>query len=295
LVAERYCGACLATVSDHPAPPWQADRMTDQWFATNRWWWDERVPIHVGSGLYDVAGFLADPRATTLRPFEVDEVGDVAGKTLVHPQCHFGLDTLSWARRGARVTGIDFSQPAVDEAADVARRAGLAAEFVLGNVYDAVDLVKGRTFDVVYTGLGALTWLPDIALWARVMAELAAPGGALYLAEFHPVHAIFGDDDLSVQHPYFHDDPLRLDAAGTYADLHATTEANTTYEWAHGLGEVISAILGAGFTVELFHEFDYTLFPRWPFLVRSGHGTFRLPEGMPSLPLMYSLRARKPG
>ncbi len=268
--------------------------MRDEWVELNRTWWDERAPIHVASEFYDLEGFLADPEADTLRPFEVAEVGDVAGRTLVHPQCHFGMDTLSWARRGATATGIDFSAPAVAAANDAARAAGLAADFVAGNVYDAVDLVGGRTFDVVYTGLGAITWLPDIERWAQVMAALASPGGMLYLAEFHPVHSILGDDDLTVTYPYFHDrdEPLTWDEPGTYADLEAATEHNRTVEWHHGLGAVVSAVIDAGFTVELLHEFDYTLFPRWPFLVQDGKA-YRMPEGMPSIPLMYSLRATR--
>lgn len=269
-------------------------RVRDEWVELNRAWWDERAPIHVDSGFYDLQGFLADPARSTLRPFEIDEVGDVAGRTLVHPQCHFGLDTLSWARRGATVTGIDFSEPAVAAANEAASTAGLAAEFVAGNVYDAVDLVDGRTFDVVYTGLGAVNWLPDIRRWAQVMAALAAPGGVFYIAEFHPLHSILGDDDLTVTYPYFHDadDPLTWEEGGTYADLGAETANNRTVEWHHGLGEVVTALVDAGFRVELLHEFAHTLFPRWPFLVQRGD-EYHLPEGTPSIPLMYSLRARR--
>jgi len=268
--------------------------MREDWADLNRRWWDERAPIHVASEFYDLQGFLDDPDKTTLRPFEIDEVGDVAGRTLVHPQCHFGLDALSWARRGATVTGIDFSAPAVAAANDAAAASGLTAEFVAGNVYDAVELVGGRTFDIVYTGLGAINWLPDIERWARVMAALAAPGGMLYLAEFHPLHSILGDDDLTVTYPYFHDtdEPLTWDEPGTYAQLDAATEHNRTVEWHHGLGAVVTAVIDAGFTVEMLHEFDYTLFPRWPFLVQEGD-TYRLPPEMPSLPLMFSLRAHK--
>jgi SAM-dependent methyltransferase len=269
--------------------------MSEDWQKLNRAHWDERVPINVASEFYDVEGFIDGSHHTTLQPFEIDEVGDVAGKTLVHPQCHFGKDTLSWARLGATVTGIDFSTPAVEAAAEVAARAGLEAEFLVGDVHDAPALVGGRTFDVVYTGLGALNWLPDIHRWARVMASLAAPGGMLYLAEFHPVHGIFGDDDLTVTYPYFQAEPFVWDEPGSYADLTADTTNNRTVEWAHGLGEVVSAVIDAGFTVELLHEFDYTLFPRWPFLVKHGRDAYRLPEGTPSLPLMYSLRARRAG
>jgi len=270
--------------------------MREDWADLNRRWWDERAPLHVAGDFYDLAGFLADPAASRLRPFEVDEVGDVAGRSLVHPQCHFGLDTLSWARRGARVVGLDFSAPAVGTARDAARQAGVEAEFLIGDVHDAVDLVSGRTFDVVYTGLGAINWLPDIARWARVMAALTAPGGFLYLAEFHPVHMILGDDDLTVCRPYFHDReaPLAFDDPGTYADHDAATEHNRTVEWTHGLGSVVTAVIEAGLTVELLHEHDHTLFPRWPFLVQED-GAYRMPADMPSLPLMYSLRARKHG
>lgn len=272
--------------------------MRDEWVELNRSWWDERVPIHTASELYDLPGFLADPEATTLRPFEIEEVGDVDGLTLFHPQCHFGMDSLSWARRGARVTGLDFSAAAVAAAHAAAGDAGLDARFVTGNVYDAVDAVDGRTFDVVYSGLGAINWLPDIGRWAQVMGALVRPGGTFYLAEFHPVGAVFGDEDLVVTYPYFRSDdtPMVFDEPGTYAQLDARTEHNRTVEWTHPLGSVVSAVIEAGLTIELFHEFDYTLYPRWPFLVRRGHrNAFHLPDDVPSLPLMYSLRARKPG
>jgi SAM-dependent methyltransferase len=262
--------------------------VTGDWLETNRELWDERVPIHVGGEFYDVEAFLAG--ASTLRDFEIEELGDVDGATLVHPQCHFGLDTLSWARRGARVTGLDFSGPAAQAARDLAARAGIAAEFVHANVYDAVEALGGRTFDVVYTGLGALNWLPDLERWARTMAALLAPGGRFYLAEFHPITDVFADDDLTIVRSYFNPDPVEWDEPGTYADLTAQTEHNRSVEWQHGLGEVVSTLIAVGLRLELLHEHDHTLFPRWPLLVRDGP-IWRLPEGTPSLPLMYSLRA----
>jgi SAM-dependent methyltransferase len=261
------------------------------WRETNRRLWDERVPIHVDSEFYDVEGFLAG--ASTLRPFEVREVGDVAGATLVHPQCHFGLDTLSWARRGAQVTGLDFSAPAIEAARDLAGRASLDAEFVHADLYDAPEALGGRRFNVVYTGLGAIIWLPDIERWARTMAALLAPGGRFYLTEFHPVTDIFADEDLSVAHPYFIEGAVTYEEPGTYADLAAPTEHNRSVEWHHGLGEVVSALIAAGLRIEMLREHDHTLFPRWPFLVRHG-AVWRLPEGTPSLPLMFSVRATLP-
>lgn len=281
-----------AIVARHPLESARLATMTETWRALNRAWWDERVPIHSESNFYDVAGFLADPEAFTVQPFEVEQSGDVTGRTLVHLQCHFGLDTLSWARRGAQVTGLDFSAPAVEAANEIAARAGIDARFVAGDVYDAVELLGDRQFDITYTGLGALDWLPDIRRWAAVMAALTRPGGTFYIAEFHPIHCVFGDDDLTVAHPYFTTVAQQWDDDGSYADEGAKTVHNTTLEWLHGLGEIVTALIEAGFTVEFLHEYDYLLFPRWPFLVHDG-STYRFPPGMPSLPLMYSLRARR--
>ena len=265
----------------------------DEWLEANRANWDERVPIHAGGEFYDVASFKEGQER--LRPFEIEEVGDVSGRDLVHLQCHFGIDTLSWARRGARVVGLDFSAPAVEEASKLAAELSLDAEFVRSDVYDAQSALGGRAFDVVYTGLGALNWLPDIRRWAGVVAALLRPGGFLYLSEFHPITWVFGDDDLTVVDDYFQsEEPYVWDEPGTYADLEAETVHNTTYEWNHTLGDVVSAVIEARLVLEFLHEHDYTLFPRWPFLEKSGFDAYRLPEGAPRLPLMYSLQARKP-
>jgi SAM-dependent methyltransferase len=264
----------------------------DEWREVNRANWDERVPIHVSGEFYDVASFKGGQER--LQPYEIDEVGDVTGKELLHLQCHFGIDTLSWARRGARVTGLDFSAPAVEAARGLASDMGLEATFVASDVYEAVDATGSRTFDIVYTGRGAIIWLPDIGQWAEVVADLLKPGGFLYLTEFHPFTDVFGDEDLSVEYDYFQDENPRVwEEPGTYADFDAETSNNVTYEWNHTLGDVVSAVSAAGLNVELLHEYDYTTFPRWPILEKSGFDTYRLPEGTPRIPLMYSLRARK--
>jgi SAM-dependent methyltransferase len=262
--------------------------MSDEWRALNQAFWDERVPIHVAGRFYDVEGFKAGRE--TLRPFELEETGAVAGHDLLHLQCHFGQDTLAWARHGARVSGLDFSAPAIEAARRLADEMGIAADFVAADVYDAVEALGNRRFDVVYTGLGAINWLPDIDGWARVVAALLRPGGFLYLAEFHPFSAVFADEELTARYPYFHSEPFEWDDSGTYADLEARTENNRVQEWIHGLGKVVTALVAAGLRIEFLHEHDYTLFPQWPFLEEEG-GNYRLPEGMPSLPLMYSLRA----
>jgi len=266
----------------------------DDWSDLNRRMWDERVPIHLTSALYDVASFRNGERPVRLRDFELVEVGDVRDRELVHLQCHIGTDTLSWAWLGARVVGLDFSPAAVDAARTLARDIGVDAEFVCGDALDA-PAVLGRTFDIVYTGLGAIIWLPDITRWAAVCASLLRPGGFLYVAEFHPFIRIFAwEGDRVVDHDYFDRSPTYDDSTGTYADLDAPTVHNASYEWHHTLGDVVTAVARAGLVVELLHEHDHTLYPRWPWLVVGDDAIFRTPPGMPRLPLKYSLRARKP-
>lgn len=265
----------------------------DEYLAVNRAMWDERVPIHVESEFYDVAGFRAGGQ--TLRDFELAEMGDVAGKTLVHLQCHFGLDTLSWARRGAKVTGLDFSQPAVDAASKLAEEVGIDARFVAADVYDAAEAL-GDTYDIVYTGLGALVWLPDLKRWSEVVTSLLKPGGVLYLAEFHPVGNMLDDaEGTTVAYDYFNADPVVWDEPGTYAQLDAATKRNRSIEFEHGLGEVVTAITTAGLRVEFLHEHDFTLFPRFASLEVSKESfglAYRFAAGRPRVPLMYSLRAK---
>jgi SAM-dependent methyltransferase len=261
------------------------------WRAVNRANWDERVPIHTAGDFYDVAGFLGGKDA--LRDFEISEVGNVTGKTLLHLQCHIGLDTLSWARRGATVTGLDFSAPAVAAARDLAERIGAdTARFVTSDVYDAVDALDARTFDIVYTGLGSLCWLPDVDRWARTVAALVARGGFLYLAEFHPFADILAADGRTVEFDYFRRDPTVWDEPGTYADAAAETTETVTIEWQHGLGEVVSALVAAGLRLGFLHEYDFSLFPRFPILDKGDSG-YRFPAGQPRVPLLYSLRATK--
>ncbi|MFD0783531.1 class I SAM-dependent methyltransferase [Micromonospora azadirachtae] len=249
------------------------------WREANRANWDERVPVHAAGDFYDLPGFIAG--RDTLCDFELAEIGEVRGKTLLHLQCHIGLDSLSWARRGATVTGLDFSRPAVDVANALASRIGsTTARFLTADVYDAVQALDGRTFDIVYTGFGALCWLPDIAGWAQTAAKLVAPGGFLYLAEFHPVADVLADDGRTVEENYFQRDPIVVDAPGTYADPDAPITASLTFEWLHGIGEVVSALAAAGLRLEFLHEHD------------SGH--FRFPAGLP-VPQVYSLRAARIG
>jgi SAM-dependent methyltransferase len=259
--------------------------------AANRANWDERVPIHLASAFYDVEGFRTG--RLSLEPFELAEVGDVSGRDLVHLQCHFGLDTLSWAQLGAEATGLDFSEPAVESARRLAAEMGIDARFVCADVLDA-PCALGAEYDIVYTGHGALNWVPDLDRWADGVAALLRPGGFVYLSEFHPASWVVDEREPRLVGDYFDRGPHRWDEPGTYADPEAVTTHNVTYEWNYGLGEVVSVLTGRGLFLEFLHERPYTLFPAFPWLDRHDDGTYRPRDGAPRVPLMYSLRATKP-
>lgn len=261
-------------------------------FRLNRDWWDERVAMHMSGSFYDVDGFVAG--RSTLRPFEVTEMGSVAGATLVHLQCHFGLDTLSWAREGAVVTGVDFAPAAVAAGRELARRSGIEAEFAEAAVYDAVRVLRGRSFDVVYTSIGSIIWLPDIARWAATVAALMVPGGRFYMAEFHPFSVVLGEEDLAVTDSYFDPGPFVQDESGSYADPDAQAEHRQSVTWHHTIGSVVSALAQAGLRIEFLHEHSYALRARWPFLERRPDRTFHMPADRPQVPLLYSLKATRP-
>ena len=263
--------------------------------AANRRLWDARTTIHVGSSYYDVAGFRAG--RNTLHDLERAEVGDVAGRTLLHLQCHFGLDTLSWARLGARVTGVDFSPEAIAEARRLAAEVGLAARFVDSEIY-ALPEVLDETFDVVFTSYGALCWLPDISRWCEVAAAFVRPGGFLYVAEMHPTAMTLSDQpgvrDLRIGYPYWSgSDPMRFEEEGTYADYDAPIKL-PEYVWNYGLGDLVSGLIDAGLVLEFLHEHDRTVYQQLPFLQQGADGWWRLPDTMPVLPLLFSLRASRP-
>jgi SAM-dependent methyltransferase len=262
----------------------------DDYLAANKALWEEWTAIHETSSLYDLEGFKAG--GSRLRTYEVDEVGEVTGKSLLHLQCHFGIDTLSWARLGARVTGADFSDRAIQLARSLAAELGLAATFVCSDLYD-LPAVLDEQFDVVYTSHGVLGWLPDLERWAGVVAHFLRPGGVFYLTEIHPVAQAFAEEPgLRLGYPYFpRPEPLASPVQGSYADPTAQVRQPVEYWWAHSMGEIVSAVAGAGLRIQFLHEFPFVEWPV-PFLVRHDDDTWRLPpDAGGELPLSFSLRA----
>lgn len=266
--------------------------------------WEDRVPVHAASQSYDLPGLAAEPtRLSGVVARDRDRIGDLTGKDVLHLQCHIGTDTLSLMRLGAAsATGLDFSPSALAVARDLAAAAGVAIAYVESEVYDASAALGGRTFDLVYSGTGAINWLPDIRGWARVVASLLRPGGVLHLHEGHPVLWTIDhertDDLLVMRFPYFETvTPIESDQPGTYTDGDASGIAHTAVvEWNHGLGEIVQAVIDAGLTVTLLHELTYCDWVALPAVMEriDTDGESRLRAQPERLPLTYTLRAQKP-
>ncbi|SCL25429.1 Methyltransferase domain-containing protein [Micromonospora pallida] len=268
----------------------------------NRANWDERAAAHAASPDYAVDRFAADPAfLSSVVRFDLPRLGDVAGLRGVHLQCHIGTDTVSLARLGATMTGLDFSGPALAQARRLAGIAGVDVDFVEADVYDAADVLDAGGYDLVFTGIGALCWLPSVARWAEVVARLLKPGGRLFIREGHPV--LWAVDDrrtdglLALKYPYFETvEPTVCDEGGTYVATDAVFTHNVTHDWNHGMGEIISAVLAAGMRVTSFVEHDSAPWQALPGRMTLGDDEeWRLTERPARLPLTYTLQAVRTG
>ena len=266
-------------------------------FETIRRNWNERTPIHAASKFYDVAGFKSG--RITLTDIEMDEIGSVAGKSLLHLQCHFGMDTMSWARLGASVTGVDISDAAIELALEFNQELGLDARFVRANVYD-LPAILDETFDIVYTALGALCWLPDLNAWANVVAQHLKQGGMLYILDGHPTSHTFesvrspkGDHRLKPIHPYFSDSGGTFYGGGGYTYTGSETLESPSYEWQHSMSDIVNAILGAGLKLEWLNEFAVSGYRAFPQMSHHDDGWWRLDDAHGTIPFLYSIKATK--
>ena len=229
-----------------------------------------------------------------LLPIEVEELGSVWGKTLLHLQCHIGTDTLSWARRGARVTGVDFSAEAIAQANKLAERAEMEeVRFIESEVSRAAHALPDERFDIVFTSWGVLGWLPDLDAWARTIKRLLKPGGVFYIAELHPTLLMFDGKEADVRrYPYFRPaEPLIEDSDGSYADRSVELVYRRRFEWVYELGQVLTALADVGLRIQFLHEHDGTCCQFLECLTKHDDGLYRLPEGELSLPLSFSIRA----
>ena len=262
--------------------------------AANRELWNAWTELHVTSEFYDVQGFKNG--RDTLDSVETEGVGDVRGKRLLHLQCHFGLDTMSWARRGAGAVGVDFSENAIAHARALAAELGLDAQFVRSDVDSALEHLDGEKFDVVFTSYGALSWLPDLRPWAGTIAGALKPGGTFFVADHHPTLWIFDDyatePGAAYRYSYFDRSAIRDEETGSYAAPDADY-VGVCYSWQHTFEDIVGSLLEAGLEITCLREYPYLAFKWFPFMTRSEDGYWRMPEGAPDIPLMFSLAATK--
>ncbi len=262
----------------------------------NRQRWERLVSEHEKSDFYDLAGFRAGEER--LRSIELEELGDVTGKSLLHLQCHFGLDTLAWARRGAIVTGVDFSQNAVDLGQSLSEELDIPARFICTDIYQLPAVLTGE-FDIVFTSYGVLHGLPDLNRWAEIIAYYLKPGAIFYIVEDHPFFRVFRlkpGGEYKPERPYFFSqEPQRIEESGSYA-AGPEGASHEYYIWDHSLSEVINSLVRAGLRIEFLHEFPFAARAKFPFMERGEDGWWRLPgDKHGTIPFLFSLKMVKPG
>jgi len=268
----------------------------DEHRAANRANWDARVPIHIASDEYGFHKYAADlTHLSSVVRFDKDKMPNLAGKRLVHLQCHIGTDTVSLARLGADVTGVDFSENAIEAAKELSRSGGTPVDFVVSELYDSRKNLEGL-FDVVYTGVGAINWLSDIRKWAEVVSSLLKPGGFLFIREGHPIGWTLDESDsekLVIRYPYFETEfPNAWTEDTTYVGS-GTLDAPQSFDWNHGMAEILQAVIDAGMSIDRVEEYDFCEWKMTEQMVLGDDGLWRLPEGHNRVPLMWSLLATK--
>ena len=268
-----------------------------KYIESNRKRWNELADIHFKSKFYNVENFKKG--GISISDLEINEVGDVKGKNLLHLQCHFGKDTLSWGRLGANVTGVDFSDKAIQLARKLSKEIGIVGNFIHSNVLKLENTpLEPESFDIVYTSHGTIWWLPDLKKWAQLITTYLKPGGMFYIADSHPTGSIFDDEsekDLIPRFSYFHtDEPLEFDYDGSYAGEDIKIKHKKEYGWMHNLGYIINCLIEAGLRIKFIHEYPYASWKQFPFLVEREDGWWDLPDIYPRIPLTFTLKAVKP-
>ena len=262
-----------------------------KYFDINKETWNKKVGIHSKSEFYNVESFKKGK--TSLNDFELKELGDVKGKSLLHLQCHFGQDTLSWSRLGAKCTGIDLSDEGIKVANKLNSELGLNATFIESNLYDVPKNVKGK-FDIVFTSYGVIGWLPDLKTWGEIIASKLKKGGVFYLIEFHPIIWMFDylQTPPKLMYPYQNSEAIYEEYKGTYTNNDADI-ISKEYGWNHGLSEVITSLTNVGLHIEFLHEFEKSPYNSFPEMNKTDDGMYVLKENQRMFPLLYSLKATK--
>jgi len=258
---------------------------SQEYLNINKSSWNERTRIHVNSEFYNVKEFLAGK--SSLNEIEIGLLGDIREKSILHLQCHFGMDSLSMARMGASVTGVDFSESAIEEAIKLSESTGVNTRFICSDVY-ALDLPE--KFDIIFSSYGVIGWLPDMKKWAAIIARHLKPGGTFVFVEFHPVVWMFDNEFQEIRYNYFKDQPIIETETGSYADRSTDKELKSV-GWNHSLSEVLGALLDEGLTIKHFMEYDYSPYNCFLNCIDAGNGKFRIGHLDNKIPMLYSLTA----
>jgi SAM-dependent methyltransferase len=261
----------------------------DDYQSVNKKAWNKQVDVHVASEFYNVPDFLKGKNSVP--EIDLNLLGDIKGKSILHLQCHFGQDTLSLARLGANCTGIDLSDKAIEKAQELNKELGLDAKFICCDVYETPNHLEEK-FDIVYTSYGTIGWLPDLDKWAKVISHFLKPNGKLVFVEFHPVVWMFDDDFTKIQYHYHNESSIQEENTGTYADKNAAI-SNKYISWNHSLSEVFQSLLNNGLQIEYFEEFDYSNYNCFNETIEFEPNKFRIKHLENKIPMMYSLIAIK--
>ncbi|NJM78560.1 MAG: class I SAM-dependent methyltransferase [Flavobacterium sp.] len=261
----------------------------ENYLEINRQTWNIKVPIHLDSKFYDMESFRKGKNS--LPQTDIDLLGDIKGKSVLHLQCHFGQDSLSMARMGAKVTGIDLSDKAIEKAKALNIELNLDSNFICCDVYETLEHINDK-FDIVYTSYGTIGWLPDLDKWAKVISKALKPNGKFIFVEFHPVLWMFDDNFTKIQHHYHNEKPIIETYSGTYANKEAEV-STSEIGWNHSLAEVFQALLNSGLQIDHFNEYDYSNYNCFNEMIEFEKGKFRIKHLENKIPMMYSIVAFK--
>lgn len=259
------------------------------YLAVNKKWWNNVTPIHLHSELYNLSGFKKGK--TTLQAIELDEVGNVKGKSLLHLMCHFGMDTLSWARAGAIATGVDMADESINLAKKLSKEIKVPTTFKCCDIYKLPDVLD-KKFDIIFMSYGVLLWLSNIKKWANIINHFLKEGGMFYIVEVHPFTNILSCD-FNISYKYFEKGPHIDDSSGTYADWNADIKGST-YLWNYTISDVINTLIKEGLKIEYVHEFPFTMYDQFPgFMEQNDKGQYVLKNKKIQIPLLFSVKATK--
>ena len=261
----------------------------NSYFEVNKKAWNSKTPVHIGSEFYDVENFKKGK--TSLKFIELEELGNIKGKSILHLQCHFGLDTLSLARLGARVTGIDISDKAIEEAKKINDELKFNAEFLCCNIFDLPNHLN-KKFDIVFTSYGVIGWLPELNNWGKIISHFLKPEGTFYMVEFHPFIWMFDDEFKYFQYSYFQKEPIEETYSGTYADRNADI-LNTSYGWNHTFSQILNSLINNGLAINFINEFPFSTFACFPNMIKTGEDKFVFENHKDIIPYLYSIKATK--